>query len=93
MQMICEGGASGWALRLLFCLACCLTLTHAMPRDAAASVTITSSENPYPGVTIERGHLDSPQRWFWVTFISLCTDYIHVTATEPAADFVTTGSR
>jgi uncharacterized protein (TIGR03382 family) len=51
-----------------------------------------STRSPYPGVEIKRGHTDSPQRYFWATYVDLCSDYIHVDATSPAATRRTAGA-
>lgn len=71
----------------------CTLLTLAWTTPAAAfDIIWDSSSSPYPGVEIKRGHTDSPQRYFWATYVDLCTDYVHVDATAPASSRQTTGS-
>ncbi len=57
-----------------------------------AAVTFTSTDEPYPGVTIKQGYLNAGKRGFWVAYVDLCADYIHVTATEPTSVPQTTSS-
>lgn len=65
----------------------------AAPSSALAlDIIWDSSRSPYPGVEIKRGHTDSPQRYFWATYVDLCSDYVHVDATAPASSRQTTGS-
>lgn len=59
---------------------------------SALNITWDSSRTPYPGVEIKRGHSDSPQRYFWATFVDLCTDYVHIDATAPASSRQRTGT-
>lgn len=58
----------------------------------ALEIVWDSTDRPYPGVEIKRGHTDSPQRYFWATYVDLCTSYVHVDATGPASQRQTTGS-
>lgn len=51
----------------------------------AAAQTIASqhSTTPYPGLRLVEGRTAGPATNFHAAFISLCTDYVHVTATRP----------
>ena len=66
-------------LRLVYVFA--VLLAFADPAQAL-KVTLTTNTKPYPGVNVRKGYSDSPKRHFYVTFVSLCTDYVHVRATS-----------
>ena len=59
---------------------------------AALTVHFDTNTKPYPGVQVRKGHSSNPTRNFYVAFVSLCQDYVHVTATKPPSVRKTTGS-
>jgi hypothetical protein len=59
---------------------------------SASAQTITSRREttPYPGVRVIEGRTANPTTDFWAAVVSLCTDYVHVSATRaPTALTVT----
>lgn len=59
---------------------------------SASAQTITSRREttPYPGVQVIEGRTANPTTDFWAAVVTLCTDYVHVSATRaPAALAVT----
>ncbi len=59
-------------------------IAFALPSSVSAQ-TIASRRDttPYPGVRVIEGRTAGPSTAFRAALISLCTDYVHVTATRP----------
>ena len=62
--------------------------------QVARGLTIVWDTNtyPHPGIQVRRGHSVNPTRYFYAAFVSLCNDYVHVTATAPPTSYRTTGN-
>jgi hypothetical protein len=58
----------------------------------AIAVVWDSSSTPYPGLRVRRGHSVGPTHYFRAAFVSLCDDYVHVTATHPPSVRRTAGA-
>ena len=81
--------ARAWTVRL----AACAGLAVLWPaRAQAIPVVWDSSSTPYPGLRVRRGHSVGPTHYFRAAFVSLCADYVHVTATRPPAARRTAGT-
>lgn len=63
-------------------LALCAALCVAAPAVHAQTITSRRETTPYPGVRIIEGRTSGPATDFRAAIISLCTDYVHVTATR-----------
>ncbi len=51
-----------------------------------------TESNPQPGIKLVARVESNPSNRIWVAYVSLCNDYVHVTATAPASSFQTPGS-
>lgn len=78
-------------MRAFVCLAFLTTLCT-LGSAPALTVTYTSKTVPYPGVTVRTGHSSSPKRNFYVAFVDLCADHVHVRATATPTKRQTCGA-
>ncbi len=57
---------------------------------SAQTITSRRETTPYPGVRVIEGRTANPTTDFWAAVVTLCTDYVHVSATRaPTALTVT----
>ena len=59
---------------------------------AALSLSLSSTEAPYPGVTLKQYRTSSPTTDVWVAEVDLCAANIHVDATRAPSSTVSTGA-
>ncbi|MEI8256967.1 MAG: hypothetical protein WCJ30_14940, partial [Deltaproteobacteria bacterium] len=52
---------------------------------SAQTISSRSESTPYPGLRVVTGRTTSPTTTFHAAMVSLCTDYVHVTADVPTA--------
>ena len=62
------------------------------PRASALSLSLSSTETPYAGVTLKQYRTSSPTTDVWVAEIDLCAANIHVDATRAPSSTVSTGA-